>query len=61
MLEAGHALRVERDRQKELQSQLETQRQSVQKATVVRVSQHLFNLISCEHFVTLHTDPRSFA
>ncbi len=35
LLEAGHALRVERDRQKELQSQLESQRQSVQKANVV--------------------------
>ncbi|KAG4079952.1 hypothetical protein HA402_006264 [Bradysia odoriphaga] len=36
LLEAGNALRVERDRQKELHSQLEMQRQSVQKATVTQ-------------------------
>lgn len=35
LLEAAHALRVERDRQKELRSQLEDQRQSVQKASIV--------------------------
>lgn len=35
LLEAAHALRVERDRQKELQSQLEDQRQCVQKASTV--------------------------
>lgn len=46
LLEAGHALRVERDRQKELQSQLETQRQSVQKATVVRSFQNCFFILT---------------
>lgn len=35
LLEAAHALRIERDRQKELRSQLEDQRQSVQKASIV--------------------------
>lgn len=36
LLEAAHSLRIERDRQKELQAQLEDQKQAVQKASMVR-------------------------
>lgn len=35
LLEAGHALRIERDRQKELQTQLEHQMQDIQRASTV--------------------------
>lgn len=35
LLEAGHALRIEKDRQKELESQLEHQMQDIQRANTV--------------------------
>lgn len=35
LLEAGRALRIEKDRQKELESQLEQQTQAIQRATTV--------------------------
>lgn len=35
LLEAGHALRIEKDRQKELESQLEQQMQDIQRANTV--------------------------
>lgn len=38
LLEAAHALRIEKDRQKELDSQLETQKQDIQRsATVIKM------------------------
>lgn len=43
LLEAGHALRIEKDRQKELESQLEQQMQGIQRANTVLTTtpQHL--------------------
>lgn len=36
LLEAAHALRIERERQKELETQLDHQMQDIQRATTVR-------------------------
>lgn len=36
LLDAAHALRIERERQKELQTQLEHQMQDIQRATTVK-------------------------
>lgn len=35
LLDAAHALRIERERQKELQTQLEQQKQDIQRAATV--------------------------
>lgn len=53
VLEAAHALRIERERLKELQSQLENQMQDIQRATTVFVRFLLFSLLFFWHFFFL--------
>lgn len=46
LLDAAHALRIERERQKELQIQLEQQMQDIQRAATVQIS-YFFKKYCC--------------
>lgn len=50
LLEAAHALRVEKDRQKELESQLEQQMLDIQRSETVRIYFHHRFIISSFFF-----------
>lgn len=61
LLEAAHALRIERDRQKELQGQLDDQKQGLQRASLVCFASLFFVQFLSILFILLEIDARSFA
>lgn len=61
LLEAGHALRIEKDRQKELESQLEHQMQDIQRAnTVIQRALGSSNKLMISE-MKIHTDQSTIA